>query len=97
MSELEAFYIPKHLDDTERWLFWTIDEALVLIAPFILGIMLNFYITGMLMSIICYLSYKKFKRMGTQNLIQYLLYWYFPRWLSGLKYTPPSYIRVYIG
>lgn len=97
MSELEAFYIPKHLDDPERWLFWTVDEALVLIAPFFLGVMLNFYLIGMIMSITLYLLYRKFKSTGANNLIQYMIYWYFPHYMSGLKHTPPSYIRTYVG
>jgi len=97
MSDIDAFYIPKHLDDPERWLFWTIDEAIVLIAPFILGIALDHSFIGIVMSIILYMLYKKFKSTGVDNLIQYLIYWYFPSWLSGLKFTPPSYIRTYIG
>jgi len=97
MSDIDAFYIPKHLDDPERWLFWTVDEALILIAPFFLGVMMDFYLIGIVMSITLYLLYKKFKSTGADNLIQYLIYWYFPKWLSGLKATPPSYIRTYIG
>ena len=37
MSDTQRHVIPRRLDDPERWLFWTVDEAAVLMGPALLG------------------------------------------------------------
>ncbi len=39
--------IPRRLDDPERWLFWTVDEAAALIGPALLGLAANAFVTGL--------------------------------------------------
>ncbi|ODU80087.1 type IV conjugative transfer system protein TraL, partial [Novosphingobium sp. SCN 63-17] len=36
---MERYAIPKHLDDPELIGFWTLDEFLVMVTPFIWGIL----------------------------------------------------------
>ena len=35
------------LDDPERWLFWTMDEAAVLMGPAMLGLAANAFVAGL--------------------------------------------------
>ena len=39
--------IPRRLDDPERWLFWTLDEAAALLGPAVLGLAANEFVTGL--------------------------------------------------
>ena len=38
MSDADKYVIPSRLDDPERWLFWTLDEAAALLGPAVLGL-----------------------------------------------------------
>ena len=38
MSDPARHAIPSRLDDPERWLFWTLDEAAALLGPAVLGL-----------------------------------------------------------
>jgi len=38
MNDQAKHAIPSRLDDPERWLFWTLDEAAALLAPALLGL-----------------------------------------------------------
>lgn len=42
----EEFYIPKYLDAPAKWLFWTLDEAIILILPIMLGMGCNHMFIG---------------------------------------------------
>lgn len=92
------YQIPKHLDDPPRWLFWTIDEAAALLAPFILGILIfNQTLLGFMTGIITMILLKRLKGNEGSNYLLRLVYWYLPSELLNLKATPSSHIRHYIG
>ena len=38
MNDTARHTIPRRLDDPERWLFWTVDEAAALMGPALLGL-----------------------------------------------------------
>ena len=94
---LEKFYIPRHLDDAPRFLLWSVDEAMSVILPVFLGIVLGFGILTLILPIICFKSWKKIKGSGGQGVVRRLIYWYYPKEILGLKATPESAIRNYIG
>ena len=48
MSDQVRHAIPSRLDDPERWLFWTLDEAAALLGPALLGLAANAFVTGLL-------------------------------------------------
>jgi conjugal transfer pilus assembly protein TraL len=96
MSDVEAYYIPRYLDDPERWLFWSMDEAIMIIAPLIFGIYMGNLLISLVASFILYTSWRKIKGTEQANLAVYAFYWFFPKALTRLA-SPPSYIRSYIG
>ncbi len=97
MREVEAFYIPSQLDEPERLLFWSLDEAMLMLIPTWVGIALGYILIGLIVGIIAFISWKRIKGAGQVNLAIYSVYWFFPHFLSALKFTPPSYQRFYLG
>jgi conjugal transfer pilus assembly protein TraL len=94
----DHYYIPKYLDEPPRWLFWTMDEAIVLIAPLLLGlIVFNRLILGFVLGVILMVILKKLKGSRGPHFLLSHFYWYFPFNDKYLKATPPSYIREYLG
>lgn len=97
MSNLEQHLILHHLDDPLRVLYWTVDEAAVLIfSPFI-GVMINQPLMGGAFSIFGTWLIIKLKKMLGGGTLKHALYWHFPHNRSRLGHTPPSCIREYIG
>ena len=47
MSGAARHVIPRRLDDPERWLFWTLDEAAALMGPAVLGLAANQFVMGL--------------------------------------------------
>ena len=41
MNDSARRAVPRRLDDAERWLFWTPDEAAALLGPVVLGLAAN--------------------------------------------------------
>ncbi|MFC1659302.1 type IV conjugative transfer system protein TraL [Pseudomonadota bacterium] len=96
-DEIEAFYIPKHLDDPDKLLFLTYSEFAIILAPTIVGFFVNHMFMGFILgSLGCYL-YRKLKKSGNDFFMKQLMYWYMPKWFSGYNYSPESYKRFYIG
>lgn len=92
------FYVPKYLDAPERYLFWTVDEAIILLAPVVVGLMAGQMLVGLLLGPLFLMGLKKLKGSQGEKALQHAFYWYFqPLWGHGLRVTPPSYIREYIG
>ena len=97
-NDLELYYIPKRLDDPERVMFFSSDEMMVLVIPFIIiYFVLDMFIIAILVSSALCFWWKKFKGGDQANLHLYAMYWYYPAELMGLKATPKSYIRTYYG
>lgn len=96
--ETEAYYIPKNLDEPERIMFWSIDEIFVILVPIIIiGFCFDHFIHSLLVSVIALLNWKKFKGSEQANLHLYMLYWFYPYWVTRLSATPRSYIKTYFG
>ncbi len=94
---LEKFYIPRHLDDAPRFLLWSIDEAMAAMLPVFLGIILGIGVLAPILAIISFKSWKRIKGSSVQGVVRRLIYWYYPKEVLGLKATPDSAIRNYIG
>jgi type IV conjugative transfer system protein TraL len=78
MSDMETYYIPSSLDAPSRLLFWSIDEACVMLTPMIIGITLGYTVTGMILGLIAFLSWRRIKGINKINHIIYLAYWMLP-------------------
>ena len=89
--------IPRRLDDPERWLFWTVDEAAALMGPALLGLAANQFVPGLIAGVGGWLLLRRVKRGGGANIARYALYWFLPDFVLRLKATPPSHLRRYAG
>ena len=98
MGDEEAFYIPRHVDDPERWLFWTWDEALALILPIaLISVGMGQFLLGIASAAVWFYGLRRLKGSEQPNIVIYMAYWFFPHWLLRFKGTPPSYIREYVA
>ena len=97
MNDTARHAIPRRLDDPERWLFWTLDEAGVLLGPAVLGLAANAFVTGLLAGLCAWWGLRRVKRGGGANIALYGLYWFLPDFVLRLKSTPPSHVRRYAG
>lgn len=90
---METIRVLAHLDRPVRLLFWTMDEIVVMMVPFLIGIMASsFTVFGV--GIVLYRVYRKYKRRYSNRYIKALLYWYLP---GKFKWMLPSYKRHFIG
>ena len=97
MSESARHTIPRRLDDPERWLFWTVDEAAALMGPALLGLAANQFVPGLIAGVGGWLVLRRVKRGGGANIARYALYWFLPDFVLRLKATPPSHLRRFVG
>jgi type IV conjugative transfer system protein TraL len=80
--------IKKTLDNTPRLIFWPVDEAMMLIIPFMLGVLFGSLLI-VLGSFIYAFSYRKFRKKNKEHNFKALSYWLF-----GVGFQKiPSYIR----
>lgn len=92
------YYIPRYLDEPERILIFTVDEFMAMIIPFIiLGLLLKFIMTGLIVSAASIYLVRKFKSDMGGAVCKHWLYWHLPREALRLKATPSASIREYIG
>ncbi len=97
MNDTARHTIPRRLDDPERWLFWTVDEAAALMGPALLGLAANQFVPGLIAGLSGWMLLRRIKRGGGANIAQYALYWFLPDFVLRLKRTPPSHVRRYVG
>ena len=68
MNDQAKHAIPSRLDDPERWLFWTLDEAAALLGPALLGLAANAFLTGLLVGLAGWALLRRAKRGGRGDL-----------------------------
>jgi conjugal transfer pilus assembly protein TraL len=89
--------IPGSLDDPEKLAFWTIDEFVVLIGMFMIGILLGRFVPGILAGFAGVFVLKKLKRGESLNVLRFALYWIAPSGIFAFKRTLPSHKRELAG
>jgi conjugal transfer pilus assembly protein TraL len=94
---LEKFYIPKHLDDAPRFLFWSIDEAMSAILPLGFGLILGLKILTPIIAIMSFKGWKKLKGSEGNNVLRAMIYWHYPHQIIGVKAFPDSSIKMFIA
>ena len=97
MNDTERFAVPGRLDDPERWLFWTLDEAAVLLGPAVLGLAANAFTAGLVIGVGGWLALRRVKRGGSANLALHAIYWFLPGFVLRLRGTPESHLRRFAG
>ncbi len=95
MSDL--YHIPQHLDEPFKLILWTVDEFLLLVMPFVIGmVFLNSPLLGLCLGSGLLWGLKRIKGEQGHYFLYNLLYWYLPT-LFRFKATPPSYQRELLG
>lgn len=95
--DYDQHIILHHLDDPLRILYWTMDEAaIILLVPY-LGLALNHPVLGIVLSFGGFYLIRKLKTRFGQRSLKPSLYWYLPHNKRKLPHMPPSYIREYFG
>ena len=97
MNDTARHTIPRRLDDPERWLFWTMDEAAVLLGPAVLGLAANQFVAGFIAGVGGWLLLRRVKRGGGANIAAYALYWFLPGFVLRFHGSPASHVRRYAG
>jgi conjugal transfer pilus assembly protein TraL len=93
----EKFFIPKHLDDAPRFLFWSIDEAMSAIVPLGFGLILGLKILTPIIAILSFKGWKKLKGSEGSGVLRAMVYWHYPRSVIGLKSLPDSSAKIFIA
>ena len=91
------YYLLNHLDDPMRFLFFTIDEFLVLAVPLFVGMFVNKMLWGALVSLLLYQALKWIKATFKGAGLRQLGYWFLPSKDKTLKIYIPSYYREFQG
>ena len=91
MNDTARHTIPRRLDDPERWLFWTVDEAAALMGPALLGLAANQFVPGLVAGVGGWLALRRVKRGGGANIARYALYWFLPDFVLRLRGTRKSF------
>jgi conjugal transfer pilus assembly protein TraL len=89
--------ILRYLDSPSRVGFWTIDEAVALILPSTLGLLFEFPLTGIFLSVATYMFARFIKRNIGGRLFRDAAYWFLPGVHRRNKIKIPSNIRKFIG
>ena len=98
MNEAERYAIPSRLDDPERWLFWTLDEAAVLMGPAMLGLAANAFRRGPRRGVPA-ATWRSgaSSAAGRAGLLVHAAYWLLPGAALRLQGAPPSHRRRFAG
>lgn len=86
-----SHYIPRHLDDAPKFLFWELDIAGVCLMGILVGIATGFPILGVGLGVGVAFLYSKLKAGKHPGMATHLLYW-----LTGFpepKELPRSHLR----
>ena len=97
MVQADRTRIPATLDEPEKLAFWTIDEFIVLIGGFMIGILISRFVEGIIAGFVGVYALKKFKKGESLNLLRYALYWIAPSGIFSFKRTLHSYKRDLAG
>jgi len=90
-------YIPQYLDEPERYIFFTPDEAIAAIVPLAgLSALTNFAI-GLVAAVAAVLMLRKFKEGGPLHRLVWRAYWILPPGILKTRATPPSHLRHLAG
>jgi len=80
--------IPRYIDDPAQFLFWDLDEALIMIGSFCFGILLGYPFWGGVAGLVSGRALRKLRSGKAEGYFWHALY------RAGIvKGSPPGYIR----
>lgn len=90
-------HLLNHLDDPMRFLFFTMDEFIVIAVPLFIGMAVNCMFLGTIAALGLYQLLKFIKKSFAGANLRQLAYWFLPTKKSMLSINIPSCIREYQG
>lgn len=96
-EDKDQFAIPRTLDDPGRIFWWDVDQALLVCVFLVFGMVAGFLAVGACLGMFFGWLYGKAKSGKHKGFAVHILYWYLPAEVFGLKRTPPSHQREWIG
>ncbi|MCW2339184.1 conjugal transfer pilus assembly protein TraL [Sphingobium sp. B2D3A] len=94
---MNRYTIPSKLDEPERIGPWTIDELVVTVGPFVVGIITQQFTVGIIAGALGWWGLRKAKAGRAGAWLINAAYWYLPSEVLKLSAVPPSYIRLMAG
>jgi len=90
--------LPRYLDEPERFLCWTVDEAMVMLMPMVLGLLFHHSGLGLIVGLVSFASYHHTKNC-TQGFytVKGFFYWHGLLRSRRWRALPPSWVREVIG
>lgn len=89
--------IPRRLNDTPRMFWWDVDVSLLMVGSALAGMLSGFFIAGCVVGALLASAYSRAKAGKHPAFALHLLYWHLPAFVTGLKCTPPSWQREFLG
>ncbi|ODU89857.1 MAG: type IV conjugative transfer system protein TraL [Thiobacillus sp. 65-69] len=96
MDDRDSSTIPTRLDDPPKFMWWDFDVAMLFMSFFVFGLVTGWILSFSIVGILFAWLYRKSKAGQHRAYGMHLIYWHLPVNL-GMKATPPSSIREYIG
>ena len=96
MNDL-SLEIPRRLNDPPRMFWWDLDVSLLVLAAALAGMISGFFLSGTAVGFLLAAAYGRAKSGRHPAFALHLLYWHLPAGITGLKRTPPSYLREMAG
>jgi conjugal transfer pilus assembly protein TraL len=87
--------VPRRLDDPPSFI-WEFDVWLVVLSSFVVGIASGWFLTCGAIGVFLGYLFQKARSGKTRGFFIHMLYWNLPLQL-GMKRTPPSCVRHWIG
>lgn len=97
MNDEMRLAIPRRLDDKPKFLWWDMDQAMLVSMFIMLGVIAEMLGAGLVIGITVGYVYNKAKAGKHPDFAIHLMYWYLPEWVLGLKSIPPSHETEFIG
>ncbi|MBX3630303.1 MAG: type IV conjugative transfer system protein TraL [Nitrosomonas sp.] len=98
MNGEESGYIPASLDTRERFLWWEIDQLVLMVMLTAIGIVADAMFFGALIGTVMAWQYGRLKAGKHPNFAIHTLYWWLPsRFFVKTRTTPPSSQRYFLG
>ena len=89
--------IPKRLNEPPRIFWWDLDVALLALSAALAGMISGYFLSGCALGFLLAAAYGRAKSGKHPAFALHLIYWYLPPAVTGLRRTPPSYLREMVG
>ena len=89
--------VEQRLQDVPRFLLVPIDEGLAAALPVGFGLLPQHLLPGLMLSVVAFIGWKRFKGEGGVPRVLALLYWFLPKSFSLFKSLPDSGVFVWRG